>query len=293
VKALLKSCLCSQAQLESPEFRQWAERLREPFRWHRKLWEHCYIAQALYERGMLEPGRRGLGFAVGREPLTALFASLGCQIVATDIDEASARRFGWSQTGQHANSLDALNERGICDPKLFRERTSFRVTDMRNIPADLGDFDFCWSACAFEHLGSIEHGKQFVRNMTRCLKPGGVAIHTTEYNVSSNADTRDHNEEYVLFRRQDIEDVAARLRSQGHRIDLDFTLATGEKDRYVDPEPFTKANAVVHLRLKIDPYVVTSIGLIIEIGRPRFPHTWWQTMGRLLRAPTASAAATR
>jgi hypothetical protein len=32
---------------------------------HRKVWEWCAIAQALEERDMLRPGRRGCGFAVG------------------------------------------------------------------------------------------------------------------------------------------------------------------------------------------------------------------------------------
>ena len=105
--------------------------------------------------------------------------------------------------------------------------------------------------------------------------PGGVAVHTTEFNLSSNSETRDHDEEYVLFRREDIERMARRLRSQGHSIDLDFALGSGEKDRYVDPEPFTKVNHTVHLRLKIDPYVVTSIGLLIEVGQPRSSSRIW------------------
>jgi hypothetical protein len=34
---------------------------------------------------MLQPGRTGLGFAVGAEKLPALFASRGCRITATDL----------------------------------------------------------------------------------------------------------------------------------------------------------------------------------------------------------------
>lgn len=49
----------------------------EQERLNRKIWEWCYVAEALSERGMLLPGRRGLGFAVGQEPLVALFASAG------------------------------------------------------------------------------------------------------------------------------------------------------------------------------------------------------------------------
>ena len=52
---------------------------------YRKLWEFAAINQALSERDMLKPGRKGLGFAVGREPLPSIFASHGVRIVATDL----------------------------------------------------------------------------------------------------------------------------------------------------------------------------------------------------------------
>ncbi len=83
--APLKSSLCTQAQLESAVFRAWCPRLGEGFKLHRKLWEFCYIAQALRERGLVRPGARGLGFGVGREPLVAYFAGQGCAVVATDL----------------------------------------------------------------------------------------------------------------------------------------------------------------------------------------------------------------
>jgi hypothetical protein len=73
MSGLLKSCPCTQAQLQSEALQQWIPRLRESPSLHRKLWEWCYICQALSERDMLRPGRRGLGFAVGREPLTPDF----------------------------------------------------------------------------------------------------------------------------------------------------------------------------------------------------------------------------
>ena len=158
----LPSCLCTDARLQSESFREWAhkfqpswdpERTGEPVQRHRKLWEWFYITQVLWERGLLQPGRRGLGFAVGNEPLVALFASFGCQIVATDLHEKKAQRLGWVDTNQHANSLEVLNQFGVCEPASFRQLVSFRPVDMNAIPDDLRDFDFTWSACSFEHVG--------------------------------------------------------------------------------------------------------------------------------------------
>src|SRR5206468_7166259 len=139
------------------------------------------------------------------------FASFGCQIVATDQAEEAALAGGWIDTGQHATSLQALNERFICPPNQFKRLVSFRHVDMNAIPSDLKGFDFTWSSCAFEHLGSIKMGLRFLENQMACLRPGGIAVHTTEFNLSSNTKTIKRGT-VVLFRRRDIEKVAARLR---------------------------------------------------------------------------------
>ena len=278
---LLRSNLCHQAQLESRAFRGWAARLGERFHLYRKLWEWCFIAQALHERGLLRRGRRGLGFGVGKEPLTALFAGLGCEVVATDMDEEQSRREGWHWTedNQHAAGLAALNERGLCDPEAFRRRVSFRVVDMNAIPADLRDFDFTWSACSLEHLGSIARGQDFLDNQMRCLRPGGVAVHTTEFNCSSEAETLDHFPT-VLFRRCDIEAIADRLRAAGHAIGLDFDRGDGLADGFVDVPPYTFNP---QLKLEVGAFVTTSIGLIIEKAAP--PRRAALGLRRFLPAP--------
>jgi 2-polyprenyl-3-methyl-5-hydroxy-6-metoxy-1,4-benzoquinol methylase len=258
---LLTSCQCTQAQLESDTFQDWAPRLGERrMHLHRKLWEYCYIAQALHERGMLRTGRRGLGFAVGQEPLSSLFASYGCEIVATDLAAEEAVEGDWVATDQHATSLEVLNQRGICPDELFRERVSLRYVDMRDIPGDLRDFDFVWSACALEHLGSLKLGEQFVYESLRCVKPGGVAVHTTEYNCSSNLFTRRQGG-YVLYRKRDIERIGSRLAKQRCQLDLDFSRGDGPADRYVDKYPYQHE---VHLKLELDGHVATSFGLIIQ-----------------------------
>jgi 2-polyprenyl-3-methyl-5-hydroxy-6-metoxy-1,4-benzoquinol methylase len=256
----LVSSLCRQDQLESAAFRAWAERMREPPRMHRKTWEFCYIAQALHERGMLRPGMRGLGFAVGREPLPALFAACGCEVVATDLEAEAARARGWVDTNQHADSLAVLNERGICPPGEFARRVSFRVVDMTRIPPDLRDFDFVWSSCSLEHLGSLEKGIEFIHRAMECLRPGGVAVHTTEYNLSSGRFTVRRGDS-VIYRRRDLERAARELRAAGHEIELDFSEGRLPCDEVVDVPPY---KLDPHLRLLISSFVSTSIGLIIR-----------------------------
>lgn len=263
----LKSSACSQKMLESDVFQDWVEQMKGRKLWmHRKLWEWAYISQALHERGFLKPGMRGLGFAVGQEPLPALFASYGCEIVATDLDTARAGEQGWTETNQHAMELQDLNKANICPNELFEKNVSFRFVDMNHLPDDLEGFDFIWSSCSLEHLGSLEHGKQFIYNAMKCLKPGGIAIHTTEFNISSNDETITDGPD-VIYRKIDLEEIARHLMQVGHDIELDFSLGDQPLDLQVDVIPYAQD---VHLRLEIGGYVCTSYGLIIQKAKKVF-----------------------
>jgi SAM-dependent methyltransferase len=261
---MLISQLCTQAQLEVAEYRQWCQRMREPAYFHRKPWEFYFIAQALSERDMLRPGRRGLGFGVGREPLTALFASYGCSIVATDQSPGEGRR--WQATGEHATGLSSLNDRDICPADRFVELVSFRIVDMNAIPDDLRDFDFVWSSCAFEHIGSLARGRRFVRRAMDCLRPGGVAVHTTEYAVNLRWFTIPVGRT-VFFRERDIRAIQREAEADGHRLELNLDPGSDPMDRHIDRKPY---HSEPHLKLRIGPIVTTSIGLIItKAGQPK------------------------
>jgi hypothetical protein len=256
-----RSQLCKQADFALDAYRYWSSALKLSPTFHRKHWEFFYICQALHERSLLGPGRLGLGFGVGHEPLPAVFVSLGCTIVATDQGAGAAVGSGWQETGQHADGLAALERPDICDVTAFRQLTSFEAVDMNNIPDNLANrFDFCWSACSFEHLGSLQHGLRFVENSLKTLKVGGVAVHTTEFNLSSNVDTLE-SQNLSVYRKHDIESLAKRIEQAGHRMEpLDFSQGTAFADGYVDLPPYRNEP---HLRLRLGEYDCTSIGLII------------------------------
>lgn len=253
---------CTMADLDSGIFRYWATELRDrPGQPHRKLWEWSYIAQALLERGVLREGSRGLGFAVGREPLPALFASRGCSVVATDLAIDEAAKEGWNDGKQHAASIDHLNLRGICPPAAMAELVSFRTANMRAIPADIGTYDFLWSSCAMEHLGNLRHGIEFVINAMKCLRPGGIAVHTTELNCESDTRTVEKGRD-VVYRKRDLLELESELSALGHRMaPLDFQLGQTAEDLYVDDPPYV---GKVHLKLRIGGFASTSFGLIVK-----------------------------
>jgi hypothetical protein len=260
------SRLCKQADFASDCFRYWCGRLKQAPALARKAWELVFIAQSLSERGLLAQGRRGLAFGVGREPLPALFASLGCNIVATDQEGAAAIRAGWQQTNQHAAGLEALEYPEICDLELFRKRVTFQTVDMNHVPSRFqGGFDFCWSTCSLEHLGSLEHGLDFIESAMETLKEGGVGVHTTEFNLSSNEDTLE-TRDLSLYRRRDIQRLVSRLTRAGHDVHpVDYDPGEALIDGYVDLPPYRHEP---HLRLRIAKYDCTSIGLIVARRPP-------------------------
>jgi hypothetical protein len=252
---------CTQKELDSSEFQRWAALLREPHMFHhRKLWEWCFIARTLEQHGLLQPGRRGIGFAVGREPLVAAFASRGAEIVASDLDVERAADRGWVASGEHAASLTVLNERGLCDHRQFERLVRFRPIDMLNLPMDelRSRFDFSWSSCAFEHLGSLDAGIDFVLRSLDCLRPGGLAIHTTEFNVGSNDETIDSGGT-VIYRRRDIERLGQALQERGAIVRLRFEMGTAPADYAVDVPPYTHEP---HLKLRLMGFTTTSFGVV-------------------------------
>lgn len=258
------SQLCTAEQMTSALYDAWCRKMHSPPRFSRKQWEFVYILEALSQSGCLAPGKRGLGFGCGREPLVGLLASYGCEILATDLDASEARDKGWVDTGQHAGNLDLLYERAreFCPRDRFYDLVNFRSVDMNHIPEDLHDqFDFVWSACCFEHLGSLRHGMDFVLNSCRCLKPGGVAVHTTEFNLSSKTDTIE-TPSCSVYRESDIRQLIGELQAAGYEVaPLNLNTGGSPVDRHIDLPPYGFSP---HLKLLLEGTVVTSIGLIIR-----------------------------
>jgi hypothetical protein len=252
----LVSRLCTSADFNLPWFQKWRRRftgckasgieLGGAFL-HRKEWEYVSVCAALERLGVLRAGARGIGFAVGAEPLPEIFAGLGCHITATDIlvgrDSVPARRFNDERSG------------GV-------ER---RQVDMRRLPNDLRGFDFSWSCCALEHLGSLELGAKFIMDQFDCLNEAGVAIHTLEFNLDSNDETVVSGPT-VVFRRRDIDSIAADLEKKDIRLSpCDFMRSNSPEDEFVAVVPYhSAARNLAHLCLKIQNFTATSFILVMR-----------------------------
>lgn len=263
----------TQADLQSEWAAHWLAELRIPLLFHRKLWELAYVPQVLWQTGKLKPGMRGVGFGCGTEPLPSLFASYGVEILATDMAPEASQDAGWSHSNQHTHSLEAIFHKRLVAREAFEKHVSLRFVDMRSIPDDMRDFDFCWSICALEHLGSIRAGLDFIKNSVATLKPGGVAVHTTEFNFLSDDVTLD-NWPTVLYQRAHFEALARECEAAGHRVfPLNFDVGRDPLDLFVDVPPYpgdwTDYQKSVwlpsaHLKLSIDGFASTCFGIVVQ-----------------------------
>jgi len=248
--------------------------LKVPVVFHRKLWELAYVLQALWEHGFMEHGKRGVGFGCGVEPIPSYLASRDVAVTVTDLPPEHGATIGWQNTNQYTATLEHAYNAALVDRDRFAKYVSLEYVDMNAIPTTLRDYDFCWSVCALEHVGSIKLGLAFIENSLNTLRPGGLAIHTTEYNYANDAATID-NWGTVLFQRRHFNELAERLRTNGHRVaELDFSVGDKILDRFIDLPPYPHDMTLVqqaywardsnHIKAAVDGFASTCFGLIIQ-----------------------------
>lgn len=260
----LNSQLCRLEELESKEFKYWISKLGLSWHKHRKLWELAFICQVLHENGMLKEGKKGLGFAVGQERLPSFFASLGCEILATDLPNDSELRELWETSNQYLTSKQILNTFNLCPQDVFNRNVNIRHVNMNNIPNDLNGFDFTWSTCSFEHCGSLELGLKFLENQLGCLKIGGIAVHTTEFNLTSNKNTISEGLT-CIYRKKDLLSFKKKIGNRFNVFPFDFRIGHLSDNFNVDNFPYENdPKNINHLRLNLENFAATSIGIIIK-----------------------------
>ena len=264
----LWSGLCTQDQMDDPEAKKFCDKyLKEELRYHRKQWEYLYVLQQLHVAGLLKSGIKGLGFGVGAERLVPAFAKIGIDLVVTDLSAKDAEGKGWIDTGQHAASLEVFDQYvpDLCTAAQLKKHVKFQEADMNDIPKDLlkEEFDFAWSCCSLEHLGSLKHGMDFIHNTMGCLKPKGLSIHTTEYNLSSETETLAIGPT-CIYRSLDILRLKNDVELSGHYLyPISFDPGDKELDQYFDAPPFVGNDEGRHLKLMIGQIKATSVGLVV------------------------------
>jgi hypothetical protein len=146
----------TQADMESAWFAYWCSQVKAAPIYHRKLWEFAFALQVLHDQGLLREGARGIGFGCGEEPLASYFASQSMDVLVTDLDSTQVAGQGWTETGQHAGTLESAFFPDIVDRARFARHVTHRFVDMNAIPRFDAPFD-----CASS------------RTRCRCSSPAG------------------------------------------------------------------------------------------------------------------------
>lgn len=204
---------------------------------HRKLWEWLYVLRAAEQHGLLRPDMRALGFGVGREPIPAALARFGVFV--------------------HLSRPEVVSD------EILARHVRTRHVDMNSIPDDIGHFDFVWSLCALEHLGSPQAGLDFVLRTLDLLESGGVSVHTTELELTSRRRTADYGN-LAVYRKADLDALAREVRRRGFEMETNWHVAVDSPgDAWISLPPYPHDDPA-HLKLRIGDSVATSVGLLIR-----------------------------
>lgn len=280
---IIKSNLCCEQYFFSSDYHFFCNNIKYEPIIHRKIWEYFIIAEKIknYYKNKLK-NKKGLGFAVGNEPLVPYFISKKTYITGTDICEKHKNYHIWKSTNQNIDIgfdkfTDPKSNKYFLDKNQFDKFFKKEYVDMNKLPKNIGnnDFDFLWSSCALEHLGSIEKSFKFIISSLKYLKKGGIAVHTTEYNYDSDQNTL-ISEDCILFLRNHFKILGKKLKKYGHKLlTMNFFRENSEINDYVDVYPYYTVkdcklckkiaddNERTHINLNISGYNSTSIYFVI------------------------------
>ena len=259
-----KSEVISEKRFRESNFFLWMSLLRETPRLHSKQFQNYAIMEAansLIDSGRVNP--KAIGFGVGTEPIPAGLVKIGYEVVATDYLDGEIAD-DWKNTDQLVSTPDDLNTRGILTKEEFDSRVQFLNMDMNVIPENLNNqFDFVWSSCALGHIGGYDNGLRFIKRSVELLAPGGIALHTTELDVSIGK-SKYESPTLSLYRKEDLEELIEYLRANHFKVDH-FEIPKkwlGASEKFVDKEPWG-----VRPHLRIDVFGREILSLVLRIQK--------------------------
>lgn len=253
------SQLCTASQFQEPAFAEIAGAMGVGTRLHRSVWEAVFIVCVLATEGCIEAGRSAIGFGVQRERVVSLLASRGVAVMATSQPAE----------GQQDEAVPPTEAFNLFYPEVIRLAEYERLValgrlDMRRLPANLGGLaDAIWSLSAVQRLGSVTAIGDFIEASLGALRPGGIAVHTMDLNVSSGEESIETGD-FAAPARRDLEALVSRLVDAGHEV-LPVNLHPGfeEADCIVDVPPY----GLPHLKVGFGGAVLASFGLVVRKAR--------------------------
>ena len=230
----------------------------DPRRFHRKVWEFNQSLYGLRRLRRLAPAATALGIGCGHEELMYFLANRIRHVTAPDLYEGA-----W--IGGESDA-DVLTHPAKYAPFKYREdHLEVRRMDGLSLASPEAAFDFVFCLSSIEHFGRLQDKLRSLREMFRVLKPGGVAVLTTEVVLNRLGCGAQYFPAQTLF---------ALVREAG------FTLG-GEPDLRVESE-YAQAPLALPMDTFVSPHVVL-----------RNFHTVYTSIGLFLMKPPGSNATCR
>jgi hypothetical protein len=249
------SQLCTAAQFSEAAFVEIAGAMALSTKLHRGIWESVWVASVLASHGCIAPGKRALGLGPQRERIAALLASRAMAVHVVRITETAEP----SLSLQHAllqlfyPEIIRIDDFDV----LVGMQDGDSLDPVRGIAAE---HDCVWSVGISRRLGSVAAVGNFIRRSLDALRPGGIAAHTLDINLSSEA-KGGVVEGHLAFHRADLDALVLRLVRDGYEM-LPINLYPGHDaaDAVIDAPPF----GLPHLKVLAGLETVGSFGLAIR-----------------------------
>jgi SAM-dependent methyltransferase len=168
--------ICDRRDWAHPAWRQALTDLgysADPARLHRKEWEFAQGVYGLRKLRALAPDATALGLGAGAEPIIFFLAGRLRRVVATDLYAGDFSR-------QEADPRILRDPEAFAPFSYHRDRLEVRRMDATAIDYPSESFDLVFSFSSFEHFGSRRAQRTCLGEIHRVLRPGGVAVLTTE-----------------------------------------------------------------------------------------------------------------
>lgn len=249
---MFRTAFSTAREFRTAWMRRWCDTFDLPDRMHRKHWEYAVVAETLDSHGLLSKGRSAIGFGVGSDRSVTTFADCGVQVLATDLLGED-----WQETHQQFRSFDG------------RPEIETRIVDMNSLSESSldGKFDFCWSLCSMDHVGSIWLVKRFLLNSLNCLNPGGISVHTGEYTIRTDMPTSGTTVWLTVNDILDLERLAAKLGIE--MAPVDWFFGDSIEDHVIDCHPYEN-----YVHLKVDSYGGWGTSIVVAFKKNRTGEFW-------------------
>jgi len=198
---------------------------RNQFPQHRKYWEYGMVLYALRELGFLSRERNAVAIGCGIEVLPYALSNYIGHVHRTDF---LPKENPWS--AEYAERIRAKDGPAFLPPGTSYDAARISFTEMdatRMRPFADASVDIVYSVSAIEHFGARKkrtpHGAiACMKESARILKPGGICLGTTEYQLNNEP-------HHQWFRREEFEKEIVQSHGMRPVEPFDYTLTPSLK----------------------------------------------------------------